>query len=210
MEDLGSGALVDLSQYGLPKEPLVSQRVACGADVVTFSGDKLLGGPQAGLVVGTRRWLTEIGQNPLHRAVRCDKLTIAALEATLRLYQQSRDITRQIPTLQVLTRSLDEIERLGAEVVPTLQQALGSGYRVSMEDSTSQIGSGALPTEDISTKVIAVDSDVMSAERIAERFRAARPAIIGRINGGRFLLDLRTISNADELVPRWRTTGQAS
>jgi L-seryl-tRNA(Ser) seleniumtransferase len=210
MEDLGSGALVDLSQYGLPKEPLVSQRVACGADVVTFSGDKLLGGPQAGLVVGTRRWLTEIAQNPLHRAVRCDKLTIAALEATLRLYQQSHNITHQIPTLQVLTRSLVEIERLGAEVVPALQQALGSGYRVSIEDSTSQIGSGALPTEDISTMVIAVDSDLMSAERIAERFRAARPAIIGRIHDGRFLLDLRTISKADELVPRWHTTGQAS
>jgi L-seryl-tRNA(Ser) seleniumtransferase len=210
MEDLGSGALVDLSQYGLPREPLVSQRVACGADIVTFSGDKLLGGPQAGLVVGTRRWLTEIGQNPLHRAVRCDKLTIAALEATLRLYQQSRDITRQIPTLQLLTRSLTEMERLGAEVVPILQQALGSGYRVSIEDATSQIGSGALPTEDIPTKVITVDSDVMSAERIAERFRAALPAIIGRINGGRFLLDLRTISSADELIPRWHTTGQGS
>jgi L-seryl-tRNA(Ser) seleniumtransferase len=160
--------------------------------------------------VGTRRWLTEIGQNPLHRAVRCDKLTIAALDATLRLYQQSHDITREIPTLQVLTRSLTEIERLGTEVVPALQQALGSGYRVSMEDATSQIGSGALPTEDIPTKVITVDSDALPAERIAERFRAARPAIIGRINGGRFLLDLRTISNADDLVPRWHTTSQAS
>jgi L-seryl-tRNA(Ser) seleniumtransferase len=210
MEDLGSGALVDLSEYGLSKEPLVSQSVACGADVVTFSGDKLLGGPQAGLVVGSRHWLTQIGQNPLHRAVRCDKLTIAALEATLKLYQQSRDVCAHIPTLQLLTRALPEIESMGEDVVPVLQRVLGPGYRVRMEDSTSQIGSGALPTEDIPTKVIAVDNDAVSAERIAERFRAARPAILGRIHDGRFLLDLRTIANVDELIPRWPDTGQTS
>jgi L-seryl-tRNA(Ser) seleniumtransferase len=128
----------------------------------------------------------------------------------LKLYQQSRDISAHIPTLQLLTRPLPEIERMGDEVVPALQRVLGSGYRVRMEDSTSQIGSGALPTEDIPTKVIAVDSDVVSAERIAERFRAARPAILGRINDGRFLLDLRTIANADELIPQWPIRGQAS
>jgi L-seryl-tRNA(Ser) seleniumtransferase len=203
MEDLGSGALVDLSQYGLPREPLVSERIALGADIVTFSGDKILGGPQAGLVVGTRNWLAQIAKNPLHRAVRCGKLTIAALEATLKLYQQSTDVTGQIPTLRTFTRALGEIETLGAQAVPALQRALGDDYRVSMEDSTSQIGSGALPTEDIPTKVIAVDSDVMSAERVAERFRAARPPIIGRISDGRFLLDLRTIFDVDDLLPRW-------
>ncbi len=203
MEDLGSGALVDLSQYGLPKEPLVSERVARGADVVTFSGDKILGGPQAGLVVGTRHWLVQIAKNPLHRAVRCGKLTIAALEATLKLYQQSADVTGQIPTLRTFTRTLGEIETLGAQAVPALQRALGNDYRVSMEGSTSQVGSGALPTEDIPTKVIAVDSDVMSAERVAARFRAARPPIIGRISDGRFLLDLRTIFDVDDLLPRW-------
>ena len=210
MEDLGSGALVDLSQYGLPKEPLVSERVARGADVVTFSGDKILGGPQAGLVVGTRHWLVQIAKNPLHRAVRCGKLTIAALEATLKLYQQSADVTGQIPTLRTFTRTLGEIETLGAQAVPALQRALGDDYRVSMEDSTSQVGSGALPTEEIPTKVIAVDSDVMSAERVAERFRAARPPIIGRISDGRFLLDLRTIFDADDLLPRWSSDAHVS
>lgn len=203
MEDLGSGALVDLSQYGLPKEPLVSERVALGADIVTFSGDKILGGPQAGLVVGTRKWLAQIASNPLHRAVRCGKLTIAALEATLKVYQQSADVTGQIPTLRTFTRALGEIETLGAQAVPALQRALGDNYRVSMEDSTSQVGSGALPAEDIPTKVIAVDSDVMSAERVAQRFRAARPPIIGRISDGRFLLDLRAIFDVDDLLPRW-------
>jgi L-seryl-tRNA(Ser) seleniumtransferase len=210
MEDLGSGALVDLSQYGLPKEPLVSERVALGANIVTFSGDKILGGPQAGLVVGTRHWLEQIAKNPLHRAVRCGKLTIAALEATLRLYQQSADVMGQIPTLRIFTRPLGEIETLGAQVVPVLQRALGDDYRVSMEDSTSQAGSGALPTEEIATKVIAVASDLMSAERVAERFRAARPPIIGRINDGRFLLDLRTIFDADDLLPRWHADAHVS
>jgi L-seryl-tRNA(Ser) seleniumtransferase len=209
MEDLGSGALVDLREYGLAREPLVLHSVASGADVVTFSGDKLLGGPQAGLIVGTRHRLAQIGHNPLHRAVRCDKLTIAALEATLRLYQQSRDVAAEIPTLRVLARPLAEIEQLGTQVVPSLRRALGSSYRVTMEDATAQIGSGALPTEDIPTKVIVVESDVVSAERIARRFRAARPAIIGRIKDGRFVLDLRTIFNPDELVPRWQTTGEA-
>lgn len=204
MEDLGSGALVDLSRHGLPKEPLVAERVALGADVVTFSGDKILGGPQAGLVVGSRRWLTAITRNPLHRAVRCGKLTIAALEATLALYQQSTDVMRDIPTLRVLTRPLHEIEALGARVLPLLRAALGHDYRVSMEASTSQIGSGALPTEEIPTRVLVVESDRISAERIAERFRASCPAIIGRIHDGRFLLDLRAIDDDDALVPRWR------
>ena len=109
MEDLGSGALVDLSQFGLPKEPIVAEQVALGADLVTFSGDKILGGPQAGLIVGKRAWLEMVTENPLHRAVRCDKLTIAALEATLQLYQQSADVIADIPTLRMLTRPLDEI-----------------------------------------------------------------------------------------------------
>src|SRR5437763_6419746 len=109
MEDLGSGALVDLSQYGLPKEPVVAERIALGADVVTFSGDKVLGGPQAGLIVGSRSCIDQLAKNPLHRALRCGKLTIAALEATLRLYQQAPDIAEAIPALRAFTRSVDEI-----------------------------------------------------------------------------------------------------
>ena len=203
MEDLGSGALVDLSLYGLPKEPLVSERVALGADIVTFSGDKLLGGPQAGLIVGSRALVRQIAGNPLHRAVRCSKLTLAALEATLKLYQQSADVVRDIPTLGALTRSLDEIAALGAGVLPALQLSLGDGYRVSLEDSTSQIGSGALPTEELPTKVIVVENARLSAERVAERFRVARPPIVGRIKDERFLLDLRTIQDPTDLIPRW-------
>jgi len=203
MEDLGSGALVDLASYGLPKEPVVAERIATGVDVVTFSGDKLLGGPQAGLIVGRRSLIAQIAQNPLHRALRCGKLTLAALDATLRLYQQSPDVATRIPALRMFTRPLNEIEAVGREVVRLLQPVVGPGVRLSIEDSTAQIGSGALPTEEISTMVIAVEQEGMSAQRIAERFRRARPPIIGRIQNDRFLLDLRTIFNPADLVPQW-------
>jgi L-seryl-tRNA(Ser) seleniumtransferase len=209
MEDLGSGALIDLSRHGLPKEPLVSEQVALGADIVTFSGDKILGGPQSGLIVGARVAVDQIARNPLHRAVRCDKLTIAALEATLKIYQRSPDPVREVPTLRTFTRPLSDLAEMGTRLLPELRRAVGAGCRVSMEDSTSQIGSGALPTEELPTKVVAVESETLSAERVAARFRAARPPIIGRVQDGRFLLDLRTIENPDDLIPRW-PAGQLS
>jgi L-seryl-tRNA(Ser) seleniumtransferase len=203
MEDLGSGALIDLSRYGLPKEPVVSERISSGADIVTFSGDKLLGGPQAGLIVGKQHWMERIIKNPLHRALRCSKLTIAALEATLRLYAQAPNVADVIPTVKALTRSVKDIEEFGTRVLPRLQEKLGTQFRLSLEDSASQIGSGALPTEEIPSKAIVVESEHMNADKIAARFREARPPIIGRILNDRFLLDLRTISNVEDLIPRW-------
>jgi L-seryl-tRNA(Ser) seleniumtransferase len=203
MEDLGSGALLDLSQYGLPKEPVVAERISLGADVVTFSGDKLLGGPQAGLVVGTAARVNQLSSNPLHRALRCGKLTIAALEATLRLYRESTDVAARIPTLRAFTRPLAEMEEMGRRLIPAIEAALGPGFHTSLEESTSQVGSGALPTEELPTKVIAVTHDNLQAHRIAERFRSARPPIIGRVKDDRFLLDLRTIFDPDDLVPKW-------
>jgi L-seryl-tRNA(Ser) seleniumtransferase len=203
MEDLGSGALVDISRFGLPKEPVVGERIAMGADIVTFSGDKVLGGPQAGLMVGSKEWIGQIARNPLHRALRCGKLTIAALEATLRLYQQSTKIGEEIPTLRAFTRPLEDIQAMGEGLLPVLQKALGNEFRLSLEDSTSQIGSGALPTEEIPTKIIAIQGEAMSSERIAQRFRSARPPVIGRIKDDRFLLDLRTIFDPEDLIPKW-------
>jgi L-seryl-tRNA(Ser) seleniumtransferase len=203
MEDLGSGALIDLSRHGLPKEPLVGERVALGADVVTFSGDKILGGPQAGLVVGKKNYLQQMSKNPLHRALRCGKLTLAALEATLRLYQQSASVVDEIPTLKAFTRKLEDIEAIGTHVLQALQGALGGDFRLSLEDSTAQIGSGALPTEEIATKVIAIENKKVGADKIAERFRRADPPIIGRIKDGRFLLDLRAIFDPKDLIPNF-------
>src|SRR5262249_12397490 len=144
VEDLGSGALVDLTRYGLPKEPVVAERIALGADLVTFSGDKVLGGPQAGLAVGTRSTVTQLARNPLHRALRCVKLTNAALEATLRLYRESADLAEDIPTLRIFTRPIQDLETMGKRLIPALGAALGTSYRLSLEDATAQVGSGAL------------------------------------------------------------------
>ena len=207
MEDLGSGALIDLSKFGLPKEPIVAERIRAGANVVTFSGDKILGGPQAGLMVGSREWIGRINKNHLQRALRCGKLTLAALEATLRLYCQSPNITQAIPTLRAFTRPLDEIREFGEAVLPKLQVTLGNGFRFMLEDSTSQIGSGALPTEELPTVVIAIEHPKLSATAIAKKFRAANPPIIGRINDDRFLLDLRTIFDSEDVIPNFTHEG---
>jgi len=203
MEDLGSGALVDLTAYGVPQEPLVMDRVALGADVVTFSGDKVLGGPQSGLVVGRASHVARLRENPLHRALRCDKLTIAALEATLRLYRESPDVARDVPALRAFARPLHEIETTARSAVAAMEQALGPAFHLSIEREASQIGSGALPTEEIPTVVIVVQHQTMSARRLAERFRQARPPVLGRVKNDRFLLDVRTIVDPVDLVPRW-------
>ena len=203
MEDLGSGALVDLSRYGLPKEPVVSERIALGADLVTFSGDKVLGGPQAGLIVGKAGLVAEIARNPLHRALRCGKLTIAALEATLRLYRESPAIANDIPALRAFTRSIADIDATAREALPAITAALGSDFQVSVQDGTSQIGSGALPIDEIPTRVIVVGHRELEAHHIAARFRQAQPPIIGRVHDGRFLLDARTVFDPLDLVPHW-------
>jgi L-seryl-tRNA(Ser) seleniumtransferase len=205
MEDLGSGALIDLSQYGLPKEPIVAERIQAGADVVTFSGDKILGGPQAGLMVGKKALIDKMSKNHLQRALRCGKLTLAALEATLRRYRQSPNIVKEIPTLRAFTRSVDEVRAMGQSLLPKLETALGKDFHVSLQDSTSQIGSGAMPTEELPTVVITIENAKLRANAIAKQFRQANPPIIGRINDDKFLLDLRTIFDANDLVPKFKS-----
>ncbi|MBI2962970.1 MAG: L-seryl-tRNA(Sec) selenium transferase [Deltaproteobacteria bacterium] len=202
IEDLGSGALVDLAAFGLPREPVVAERVAQGADVVTFSGDKLLGGPQAGILVGRRPAIARIKENPLRRALRPDKLTLAALAAVLSLYRRAPDLRQALPTLRWLTRPLAEMEAVGREAIERLASALGEAFRFELADSTAEIGSGALPTAALPSKVIAVGHRSLGADAVAARFRAARPPIIGRIHEGRFLLDLRGIFDSQALVPR--------
>ena len=195
MEDLGAGALIDMSAYGLPREPIVAERVAAGADLVSFSGDKLLGGPQAGIVVGKRDIIARLKANALKRALRCDKLTLAALSATLRLYLRSGNLAAEIPTLRFLTRSLAEMKQIAPRGRDILTDRLGAGFRCEIIESTSQIGSGALPTEELPTIAIRVTHTKISANSIADTFRRARPPIIGRVTDDGFQLDLRTIDD---------------
>jgi L-seryl-tRNA(Ser) seleniumtransferase len=195
MEDLGAGALVDMSAYGLPREPIVAERIAAGADLVSFSGDKLLGGPQAGIVVGTRTMIAKLKSNALKRALRCDKLTLAALSATLRLYLRSDNLAAEIPTLRFLTRSVVEMKQMAPRACDLLIEHLGADFRCEIVDSTSQIGSGALPIEELPTVAIRITHARVSANSIAAIFRHARPPIIGRVTDHGFQLDLRTIDD---------------
>jgi L-seryl-tRNA(Ser) seleniumtransferase len=193
MEDLGSGALIDLEEFGLPREPVVRERVAAGAGVVTFSGDKLLGGPQAGIIVGRRDLIERIKRNPLKRALRCDKLTLAALSATLRIYLRSKDIGSELPTLRILGRSKSEIAAMAPRAREILVERLGAEYRVEIVDATSQVGSGAMPVKELDTVALRVTHPRRSANAIAAMFRRAR--IIGRIVEDSFQLDLRTVED---------------
>jgi L-seryl-tRNA(Ser) seleniumtransferase len=202
VEDLGSGALVDLSRFGLPKEPVVAERIAAGVDAVTFSGDKLLGGPQAGVICGSAELIARVRANPLRRALRPDKLAYAALAATLRLYRSAPDLPAVFPVLRAAVRSLESIEETADRAAPLVGRALGAGYRVALVESECEIGSGALPEVRLPSRALAITHETEGADAIARRFRAATPPIIGRVRDGAFLLDVRTISDPTELVPR--------
>ncbi|MCX7919206.1 MAG: L-seryl-tRNA(Sec) selenium transferase [bacterium] len=202
MVDLGSGALVDLSKYGLPKEITVQEIVNSGADIVTFSGDKLLGGPQAGLIVGKKKYIDRIKKNPLKRALRVDKLTIAALEATLKLYLNEEKLAQTLPTLYWLTRPLPEIEKVANEAAEQLKFIFGNKVTIKVTDGYSEVGSGALPEEKIPTKLITLVPIKVSVQELASVFRKNNPPIIGRIHAKKFILDPRCIPSANLIVPK--------
>ena len=208
MEDLGAGALVDMSAYGLPSEPIVAERISAGAGLVSFSGDKLLGGPQAGIVVGTRELIGKLKANALKRALRCDKLTLAALSATLRLYLRSANLAVELPTLRFLTRSLAELKQVAPRARDILIERLGTDFQIEIIEAASQIGSGALPTEELPTIAIRVTHPNTSANAIAEIFRRARPPIIGRVTDDGFQLDLRTIDDPAVFAASFALRGQ--
>ena len=198
VNDLGSGTLVDLSRYGLAKEPTVAEAVAEGADIVTFSGDKLLGGPQAGFIIGRKDLIQRINKNPMKRAMRVDKIRLAALEATLRLYRDPERIAARLPTLRHLSRPRDEIEALAARLVPVIESALGDSFTVEVAACNSQIGSGALPQETIASAGIAVrHSSGHALSSLAAAFRALPVPVIGRVNDNAYLLDLRCLEDED-------------
>jgi L-seryl-tRNA(Ser) seleniumtransferase len=204
VDDLGSGALVALESIGLPHEPTPAESIRCGADLVTFSGDKLLGGPQAGLVVGRSGLIARLRSNPLKRALRVDKMTLAALRATLALLRTARDPIAELPALRLLARTAEALRALAEEGAALLAGVLGEGFEVVVEPSFAEVGSGAQPTEPLASFAVVVVRRGWPAERVAAHFRSARPAILGRIEKGRFLLDVRAVESAADLVPQGR------
>jgi L-seryl-tRNA(Ser) seleniumtransferase len=186
--DLGSGTLVDLSRFGLPHEPTAAEALAQGADLVTFSGDKLLGGPQAGVIVGRADLIGRIRKNPLKRALRLDKVTLAALGAVLRLYLDPARLARRLPTLRLLARPVEDIRALAERLRPALQ----TRFDVEVVDCESQIGSGALPTQRIASAGLAMHPGNADT---AARFRRLPIPVIGRLQDGAFILDLRCLED---------------
>lgn len=197
MEDLGSGSLVDLTRCGLTKEPTVREVVASGADVVTFSGDKLLGGPQAGLIIGRKAIIDRIKKNPLNRALRIDKFTLAGLEGVLRLYGDERQAMRSIPTLAMLSATRQEIGKRAARLRRLVQKPLAGQCLVELCDTESRVGGGALPEQGLPSRALALRPLAISVNALEEGLRRLSLPIIGRIENEAMLLDLRTVSDQE-------------
>jgi len=197
-EDQGSGVLIDLARFGLPGEPTIGAAVAAGADLVSASGDKLLGGPQAGILAGKAEVIARLKKHPLARAVRLDKMTLAALEVTLRLYLDERRLFAEVPTLRMLTMTQAELERRARRLADAIVSACGEAYHVVTAADTSRAGGGALPMKDIPTTVVALTPRRGSATSLEERLRLGEPAVIARIKDDRLLLDPRTLREDEE------------
>lgn len=201
--DLGSGSLIAMPDYGLPEEPTVQQSLAQGAQLVTFSGDKLLGGPQAGLIVGRRDYIEAIKQNPLKRMLRVGKMTLAALDAILALYQQPELLAQRLTTLRLLTRQTQDIKNQAEHWQPLFQRWLGEAYQVTVTELHSQIGSGALPSEALPSHGLAIRpqgsaSSSATITRLERLLRSLTPPVIGRVSQQVLYLDFRCLLEADE------------
>ena len=199
VEDLGSGTLLDLERFGLPREPTVRDAIAAGADLVTFSGDKLLGGPQAGFVVGRAELVARLNRNPLKRALRIDKIRLAAIEATLKLYRDPGRLAAHLPTLRVLSRKLEDIDACARRLAPRVAACLGADYEVAVVACASQVGSGALPVETLPSAGLAVRlggrRGGRALNRLVSALRRLPIPVIGRVGGDTLLLDLRCLDD---------------
>ncbi len=199
MEDLGSGCWVDLSRLGLEKEPTVQEAIRTGVDLITFSGDKLLGGPQAGIILGKKDTLDSIKINPLTRALRIDKLTLAALEATLHLYLDERRAMTEIPTLHMLGLTMKRLRSRGKRLLKRLQGKVEGQIQMALKEEVSQTGGGALPLQELPTMALSLKPSTFSVNRMEEELRKATPPIISRIRKDELILDMRTVF--DEEIP---------
>jgi L-seryl-tRNA(Ser) seleniumtransferase len=195
VEDLGSGSLEDLSKYGLPGEPTVQEVVGVGVDIVTFSGDKLLGGPQTGIIVGKQKYIDTLKSNQLTRALRVDKLTLAALEGVLRMYLQARQ--NELPTLKMLTLSESELKDKAGKLARDLMLAMNSAAEVSLEQGFSQAGGGSLPTANLPTVLVAIQPTNTTVNQLEAYLRATDPPVLARIYRQKLLIDVRTLLPGD-------------
>jgi L-seryl-tRNA(Ser) seleniumtransferase len=196
--DLGSGSLIDFAALGLPQEPTAAESIANGVDIITFSGDKLLGGPQCGIIAGRKELVEQMRKNPLKRALRLDKMTLAALAEVLKLYRDPVSLINKLPTLRYLTRPLADMQDQAQRLVPAVQEALSKSFLVGSKTSYSQIGSGALPIETLESIVLYIaplEPNDSIVRALSEALRALPCPIIGRIHKGELLLDLRCLDN---------------
>jgi L-seryl-tRNA(Ser) seleniumtransferase len=199
VDDLGSGCLIDLTQYGLEKEPTVQETIKTGVDAVTISGDKLLGGPQAGIILGKKKFLDLFKINPLTRALRIDKLTLAALESTLLLYLDEKKAMEEIPTLRMLSLDTRRLKRRGKRLLKRLSGTMNKKMAFTLKEDVSQVGGGALPLQDLPTVVVAIKPFDVSVNSFEENLRKGDPPIVCRISKQELILDMRTVF--DEEIP---------
>ena len=199
IDDVGAGALLDLSRFGFHDEPRLQDSVRAGADVVTCSADKLIGGPQGGIVLGRARLVEAVRKNPLARALRVDKVTLAALEATLTLFLDEETALREVPCLRMLARTLDELDAQAARIAGELRRRAPDA-RVEVADGFSQMGSGSLPGQDLPTRLVAVGSPALSADALALALRRHEPPVFARIQSDQVLIDPRTLLDGDEAI----------
>ena len=193
VEDIGSGALIDFTKYGLPHEPMVQDSVKAGADVVTFSGDKILGGPQCGIIVGKKKYIDKIKKNPLCRALRCDKMTYSVLEATLKLFLDEKTLPEKHPVLNMLTLPVRTIENRARRFTKKIHPLIEDVCETGVINGESQMGSGSLPAKFIPTKLAALKPKKISPEELGSRLRMGSTPVFTRIADNQVLLDFRTI-----------------